>query len=145
MLGQVTAPWVVLTGAQRNPFWGALLESGAQAVAPVSTTLDGVVDLLDAAAHGRPTMREQERDALTAEWHSVRTHQEDLEARVASMTPRETQVLERLYAGTTVREIAQELKISEATVRSQVKRVLRKLDVRSQLAAVAAFGAVHQS
>ncbi len=139
VLGRVSAPWVVLTGSQRSPFWGALLENGAHVVAPASTTLTGVVDLLGAVARGQPAMRETERRELTAEWHSLRAQQEDLAARVASMSPRETQVLEFLHAGTPVREIAEALDVSEATVRSQVKRVLRKLDVRSQLAAVAAF------
>jgi RNA polymerase sigma factor (sigma-70 family) len=84
-------------------------------------------------------MREDEQHELTAAWHTLQAEQEDLAARVASMSPRETQVLEFLYAGTPVREIAELLEVSEATVRSQVKQVLRKLDVRSQLAAVAAF------
>ena len=145
LLGLVSVPWVVLTGAPRSPIWGALLENGAYVVAPDSTTLTGVVDLLDAAAHGEPAMRETERHELTAEWHSLRAQQEDLAARVASMSPRETQVLEFLHAGTPVREIAEELDVSEATVRSQVKQVLRKLDVRSQLAAVAAFESAQHS
>ena len=143
LLGLVPVPWVVLTGAERGPTWGALLDSGAEVVAPVSTTLDGVVDLLDAVGHGRPAMREAEQHELTAAWHTLRAQQEDLAARVASMSPRETQVLEFLYAGTPVREIAELLEVSEATVRSQVKQVLRKLDVRSQLAAVAAFESAH--
>lgn len=145
LLGLVSVPWVVLTGATRSPIWGALLENGAYVVAPASTTLTGVIDLLEAVAHGEPAMRETERHELTAEWHSLRARQEDLAARVASMSPREAQVLEFLHAGTPVREIAEELDVSEATVRSQVKQVLRKLDVRSQLAAVAAFESAQHS
>jgi DNA-binding CsgD family transcriptional regulator len=59
--------------------------------------------------------------------------------RMRSLTPRERTVLRLLYAGDNVRSIALLLDVSEATVRSQVKSVLRKLDVNSQLAAIAAF------
>jgi hypothetical protein len=55
------------------------------------------------------------------------------------MTPREAEVLRLLYGGLPVRMIAQRLQVAEATVRTQVKRVLRKLEVRSQIGAVAAF------
>jgi two-component system nitrate/nitrite response regulator NarL len=44
-----------------------------------------------------------------------------------------------LYAGDPVARIAQLLEVSPATVRSQVKAVLRKLHVNTQLGAVAAL------
>ena len=49
---------------------------------------------------------------------------------------RESQVLAELVAGRQVRQIAAEGSVSEATVRTQVKSVLSKLGVGSQLAAV---------
>jgi DNA-binding NarL/FixJ family response regulator len=72
-------------------------------------------------------------------WARVREEQELLLVRMRSLTPRERTVLRLLYAGDNVRSIALLLDVSEATVRSQVKSVLRKLDVNSQLAARAAF------
>jgi len=45
-------------------------------------------------------------------------------------------------AGRPVREIAQRSYVSEATVRTQVKSILAKLEVTSQLAAV---GAAHET
>jgi two-component system, NarL family, nitrate/nitrite response regulator NarL len=65
-------------------------------------------------------------------------------ARMKSLTPREQTVLRMLYAGDGVRTISDLMGVTEATVRSQVKSVLRKLDVNSQLAAVAAFGSLRQ-
>jgi two-component system, NarL family, nitrate/nitrite response regulator NarL len=49
---------------------------------------------------------------------------------------REAEVLRGLIEGRSVDELAQEAFVSIATVRSQVRAILRKLGVTSQLAAV---------
>ena len=54
-----------------------------------------------------------------------------------TLTQREREVLTELTRGKSVDCIANEWVVSEATVRTQVRGVLTKLDVRSQLAAVA--------
>jgi len=64
----------------------------------------------------------------------------DLERRLELLTPREAQVLGHLMEGRPVRDIAHVSFVSEATVRTQVKSILAKLEVTSQLAAV---GAAH--
>jgi len=139
LMVQVPAAWVVLAGVPRGPLWGALLEIGSVHVAPASTGLDQVAEILEAVADGEPVTSESERRQLVDSWAAVLTEQHEMRARLATMTPRESEVLQLLYAGTQVRTIARQLDVSEATVRTQVKRVLRKLDVRSQLAAVAAL------
>ena len=53
-----------------------------------------------------------------------------------SLTARECEVLEHLVDGRRVRDIAVLHDTTESTVRTQVKRVLSKLDVGSQTAAV---------
>ncbi len=58
---------------------------------------------------------------------------------VASLTGRETEVLEHLAGGRSVAEIAAALVLSVATVRAHVRSILRKLGVSSQLAASAAL------
>ena len=133
-------PWLVLTAAEHGPVWGGLLHEGARLVASSTTTLDELEPMLSRVAAGRGTPV-AERRRLVAEWHRLETEQADLAERIATMTPREREVLGYLYAGTPVRSIARRLHLSEATVRSQVQRVLRKLEVRTQLAAVAALSA----
>jgi DNA-binding NarL/FixJ family response regulator len=56
--------------------------------------------------------------------------------RLELLTPRERQVLGALIEGHNVRDIARSSVVSEATVRTQVKSILGKLEVSSQLAAV---------
>ena len=52
------------------------------------------------------------------------------------LSARERQVLGSLMSGLTVREIAKAGSVSEGTVRTQVKAILAKLEVGTQLAAV---------
>ena len=59
-----------------------------------------------------------------------------MQARLDLLTTREREVLAHLMLGRTVREIAARSVVSEATVRTQVKSILAKLEVTSQLAAV---------
>ncbi len=55
----------------------------------------------------------------------------------AQLTPREQQVLLALMRGTSALEISKESYVSLPTVRSQIRSILLKLHVSSQLAAVA--------
>ncbi len=56
---------------------------------------------------------------------------------VPGLTPRELQVLGAVAAGSSNLEIAREIFLSEATVKSHLVQVFAKLDVRSRTAAVA--------
>jgi DNA-binding NarL/FixJ family response regulator len=58
---------------------------------------------------------------------------------VAGLSPREREVLERVAAGRTNREIAAELYLSVRTVDRHVSRIFEKLGVSSRAAAVSAF------
>jgi two-component system, NarL family, nitrate/nitrite response regulator NarL len=58
-------------------------------------------------------------------------------ARLSRLTRRERSILEHLMLGHTSTEIARADVVSEATVRTQVRSILLKLDVSSQLSAVA--------
>jgi DNA-binding NarL/FixJ family response regulator len=145
VVSEVPACWVVLTQAPRGPLWGALLELGVVHVASSTTRLDEVVTILRSLADGRVLTSHEERSALLSSWSELLKEHEQVRARLATMTPRETQVLRLLATGSPPREIAHELGVAEATVRTQVKRLLRKLDVRNQLGAVAAFEHVRRA
>lgn len=138
------APWVVMADQDRGPAWGALLDAGARAVVHSSISLDALVDTLDTVLRGESPVGVAERIALLREWRVAQQHRELLRERMRTLSPREQTVLTMLYEGTTVRAIADRLEVSEATVRSQVKAVLRKLAVASQLAAVAAVGELQE-
>ena len=78
----------------------------------------------------------EERESLIRHFMTDRAHAHELRRRLSALTAREAQVLGQLMLGQTVREIADAWRVSEATVRTQVKAVLAKLQVSSQVAAV---------
>ena len=137
--------WLLLTAKPKGPAWGAMLESGVQVILPSRATLDETVELLHRLAEKSDDVEEDaERQALVASWEAERKGRQLLLARLESLTPRERSVLGLLFTGEKVGTIATHLDISEATVRSHVRSVLRKLGVNSQLAAVAAFGLLQE-
>ena len=103
-------------------------------------------DPITGSSTGSPALRRPGRghtpvevEGLVAQWHLMREGRERMRRLVASLTAREREVLELLYAGDTVAEIAEHFGVAQTTVRTQVKSILRKLEVGSQLAAVAAY------
>jgi len=68
---------------------------------------------------------------------SRRIHRLRAQAEKSPLSPRETEVFELLAQGLSNKEIAQNLFISEATVKVHVSRVLEKLGVRTRTEAAA--------
>jgi DNA-binding NarL/FixJ family response regulator len=139
LLGTLDAPSVVLAGVSRGPVWGALYESGANLVMPTQTSLDELCAVLDDAHHGRTPLAAAPRPELVRSWRSFAHQHRELTDRIRTLTNREEEVLQQLHQGLGVRSIAERGEVTEATVRSQVKAILRKLEVSSQIAAVAVY------
>jgi DNA-binding NarL/FixJ family response regulator len=90
---------------------------------------------------GLPAMPEHEHGRLVRASQEAAAERRELRRRLDLMSRREAEVLGQLMEGMTVSEIARSRVVSESTVRSQVKAVLSKLDVGSQVTAV---GRAHQ-
>lgn len=132
---------VVVTASPDRSRWGEALRYGARATLSKSQPLNDILSTVRRINAGQPVMSREEREELLRLWHDQRAETEAIQQRFAQLTAREAQVLAHLMLGHTVHDIAVAGFVSEATVRTQVKSVLAKLGVSSQLAAV---GLAHQ-
>jgi DNA-binding NarL/FixJ family response regulator len=82
-------------------------------------------------------MAEAERLELLALLRRRRAEDTQLRAPFDRLTPREKQVLRAIAEGHNVETIAERWVVSRSTVRTQVRGILTKLEVSTQIAAVA--------
>lgn len=137
LITQSPARFLVLTHRAEGAAWGAMLASGAVAVMPTDSTLEAVDAALRLVRHGGSPVGRLRRDQLVQQWFAWLTEDDELRERMSRLSPREREVLGLLSVGHTVSDIVDELGVAEATVRSHIKSIRRKLEVGSQLAAVA--------
>lgn len=135
------APLVVADG-RPGPWWGALYEAGAAVVLPPTVAIADLAEAIRALTLGEQVTSVVERQSYLRQWFAARADRQVLRDRLATLTPREHEVLQHLHRGESAAVVAQRLGVSQATVRSQIRGLMGKLDVRSQLAAVAALEAV---
>ena len=135
-LARAGANIVVVTASTDQGRWGACVQQGARKILPKVAPLQQILGTVRRLHQGLPVMTTEERESLVDAWRSERAVTDDMRRRLERLTPREKQVLGCLIEGQNVREIARTSVVSEATVRSQVKSILGKLEVSSQLAAV---------
>jgi two-component system nitrate/nitrite response regulator NarL len=127
---------VVVTASVDRARWGEAVRYGARKVLAKSRPLNDILATVRQINQGLQVMTREEREELLRTWATERASMVELVAKLDQLTVREREVLAHLMKGHTVREIAQAGVVSEATVRTQVKSILAKLDVSSQLAAV---------
>lgn len=135
-LTRAGAKVVVVTGSTDRARWGECLLAGARQVLVKTHPLTEALSTVRRLTLGQPVISYQVREELVRAFHERQGEQQVLRGRLDRLSAREAEVLEHLMAGHQVREIARLRVVSEATVRTQVKSILTKLDVSSQLVAV---------
>lgn len=132
-----TSRVVMVSGHRRPTMLVEAVEAGASGFLDKNTAIDDLLRVVRAAAAGElliePTLLARLIPQLAAE----RRASNGTRAKLARLTPREREVLALLTQGRGSDSIAQHLVISRPTVRTHVQNILSKLDVRSQLEAVA--------
>ena len=116
---------------------GRALADGAVGLVRKDVPFDRLLSAVLAATRGDEVMPRAARDELVAEARRLRQHRERETAPLDTLSPREAAVLRSLSRGEGVAALAASSFVSEATVRSQVRSILTKLGVSSQLEAVA--------
>ena len=128
-------PVVVVSATSDAGVMRRAVDLGASGFIPKSSPVETISDAIAAVLEGEVWLPE----AALALDDSTLTEHEDLAQRVASLTPQQFRVLDMLAEGLLNKQIAAELRVSEATVKAHVTAIFRKLGVRSRTqAAVAA-------
>ncbi|HEY0903778.1 MAG TPA: response regulator transcription factor [Marmoricola sp.] len=126
---------VVVTASIDHARWGECMQRGARKVISKNQPLNDILAVVRRLSQGLPVISHEEREELVRLWRERRRAQQVARNRLATLTTREREILGQLIEGHPVRDIARHDFVSEATVRTQVKSILAKLGVSSQLAA----------
>ncbi|WP_318434224.1 response regulator [Photobacterium leiognathi] len=118
---------VVLTVSDSRSDIKTLLNAGADGYLLKDTEPDELIELLKSALCGGKAYSIVVKECL-AEQHST----DDM---LSQLTERELQILQEVAKGQRNRQIAEQLFISEATVKVHMKSLLKKLQVKSRTAA----------
>lgn len=127
---------VVVTSSTDRSRWGHALHAGARTVLSKTVPLGQILGTVRRVQLGGSVLDPGDRERMIRAWETQQHDLVEIRRRLAALSPRESQVLELLMEGHTVAAIATLRVVSEATVRTQVKSVLAKLGVSSQIAAV---------
>ena len=132
---------VMLTAESRRMVLAECIEAGAIGWIGKGAMLDELDSTLSHVLNGGTIIGRGDRAALLNELRVERSGAIRAHATFERLTQREALVLGALIDGLNADEIAETHFVALTTVRSQIRAVLQKLGVRSQLAAVAVASA----
>ena len=128
---------VMLTGSRDEIALARALEAGAHGIIDKAWSLEQLQHRIEAAARGAEVTPAPVRQRLLGELRARRAGHARRRGPFEALSTREQEVLRALVSGEPVERIARGSYVSVATVRTQVRAILRKLGVTSQLEAVA--------
>ena len=128
---------VVLTGETDTETLAAAFDAGAASVLDKSVPFARLLRHLEAAMAGNDLEADQRRHEILGRRRTETAERRRRLAPFETLTEREAAVLGMLTEGKQAAEIAHASYVSISTVRSQIRSILAKLGVSSQLTAVA--------
>jgi DNA-binding NarL/FixJ family response regulator len=114
-----------------------MLSAGAEAVLGLDAGFDELTRSLQGALAGQPAMPQGRRYDLETLLREHRASEENRWQPFHELSPRERDIFAMVYDGLSADQIAEDACVSVSTVRTHVRSILFKLNVHSQLAAVA--------
>ena len=123
---------IILTVSERQEDVRAALQAGAQGYLLKSASAEDVVRAVRQVVAGGAVLPPEVAARLLEEMRRPPTSAADP---VASLTPRERDVLRLMALGFSNKEIARQLGVSENTVKTHVRHILAKLNARSRVEA----------
>ena len=132
-----TTSVVMLTGETDRFILASGVEAGAVGWISKGCFVDDLVEAVEDVLAGHSILGRSAREALLTELRLHRSRRQQVLSPLEQLSRREQDVLEALAEGLSCEEIAASQFVAPSTVRSQIRSILQKLDVRSSLAAVA--------
>ncbi|WP_426516875.1 response regulator [Diaminobutyricibacter sp. McL0618] len=123
---------IVLTTIQKDEAVYSALRAGASAFLTKDATPADVLTTIRATHSGQPTVTDGAAVGLVREFGSLKAARSP-DVLHERLSPREHEVMLAVANGLTNSEIAAAAHLSEATVKSHVRAVLSKLDLRSRV------------
>jgi len=124
-------PVVIVSGNEDRAVMRRCIDFGASGFVPKTTPIEGMRDAVRKVLGGDIWTPPDVDLSAPADKETA-----DLVRRMASLTPQQVRVLMMVSAGLLNKQIAYELKVSEATVKAHVSAILTKLGVESRTQAV---------
>ena len=131
-----SAKVIILTTFEQDDYIFPSLRAGASGFLLKRTRPEDLIAAVLAVAAGDSLLSPSVTRRVIDRMGSQPAHDTAGEARVEDLTPRQRQVLGLIAEGLSNREIASRLTVEESTIRTHVKRVLMKLDLRDRVHAV---------
>ena len=128
---------IVLSGAVTDRAWAMAVAAGAAGVLDKAAATPAVIaEHVRAVYRGEPLISPAEAVALVANAEQLRRDERVVRGALASLTPREREILQAVADGASDKAIADRFFLSVGTVRNHVAGILRKLEVDSRMQAV---------
>ena len=129
----------MLTGSEDRAILAEAITKGARGIIGKHACVDDVIERVEDLLRTGSLVTAADREEAAAVLASAGAKQALRDRRLGALTERERNVLEQVSNGASATDIARQECVSLATVRTHVRSILQKLDVHSQVAAVAFY------
>ncbi len=133
-------PVIVVSATEDSAIVRACIQAGASAYIFKSASLQEIRDTITAVKASEVYVPERVHDSISS---GEQTELDNI-AKISSLTPAQLRVFYLLCEGQMNKQIAYEMKITEATVKAHITSIYRKLDVRTRTQAVLLAGSLSE-
>jgi DNA-binding NarL/FixJ family response regulator len=127
---------VILTTFEQDDYIFGALSAGASGFLLKRTRPEELIAAIHTIAAGDSLLSPSVTRRVIEQMAGMPSPDSERDPRLQELTARETEVLEQVARGRSNAEIAAHLVIEESTVKTHLKRILAKLDVRDRVQAV---------